>query len=303
MLSSVRRFHLMVGQAVSFAADAGASFRRNGLMTAAAVTTIMVALLVVGTAVLLGLNLSHIAAALEAQVEVVAFLRDGLSSSGLARVQETLAAMPDVASVQFVSRADALGRLRQRVGDNAAFADLESSNPLADSLEVRLVDPARARIVAASISNVSGVDEVTYGAQVLDRLLALTQGVRVLAAVLTLFLSGVALVVVVNTIRLTVIARQREIEIMRLVGATRWFVQWPLLLEGVLEGAVAAGGATVVLAGLYALGAGRVASALPFFPLVSVTSAAESVAIVVAATGTIVGAVGSLIALRRFVVS
>jgi cell division transport system permease protein len=303
MPSSVRRVHLVVGQAVSFAADAGTSFRRNGLMTAAAVTTIMVALLVVGTAVLLGLNLSHMAAALEAQVEVVAFLRDGLSSSGLARVQETLAAMPDVASVQFVSRADALGRLRQRVGDNAVFADLESSNPLADSLEVRLVDPARAPVVAASISNVSGVDEVTYGAQVLDRLLALTQGVRVLAVVLTVFLSGVALVVVVNTIRLTVIARQREIEIMRLVGATRWFVQWPLLLEGVLEGTVAAGGATVVLAGLYALGAARVASALPFFPLVSVTRAVESVAIVVAATGTIVGAAGSLIALRRFVVS
>ena len=108
---------------------------------------------------------------------------------------------------------------------------------------------------------------------------------------------------VVNTIRLTVIARQREIEIMRLVGATRWFVQWPLLLEGVLEGTVAAGGATVVLAALYALGAARVASALPFLPLVSVTTAVQSVAIVVAATGTIVGAAGSLIAVRRFVMS
>ncbi len=303
MASRIRRVYAVVGRAISFAADAGTSFRRNGLMTVAAVTTIMVALLVVGTAVLLGLNLSHVAATLEAQVEVVAFLREGLSSSALTRVQETIVAIPEVASVQFVSRADALGRLRQRLGDSAAFSDLESSNPLADSLEVRLVDPARARVVAAAISDVSGVDEVTYGAQVLDRLLALIQGVRVLAGVLTLFLSGVALVVVVNTIRLTVIARQREIEIMRLVGATRWFVQWPLLLEGVLEGTVAAGGATVVLAGLYALGAARVASALPFFPLVSVTSGVQSVAIVVAATGVIVGAAGSLIAVRRFVTS
>ncbi|HVH31731.1 MAG TPA: permease-like cell division protein FtsX, partial [bacterium] len=189
MPSGIRRVRLVAGQAVSFAADAGTSFRRNGLMTVAAVTTIMVALLVVGTAVLLGLNLSHMAATLEAQVEVVAFLRDGLSPSALARIQETLRAMPDVASVQFVSRAEALGRLRQRLGDSTAFADLESSNPLADSLEVRLVDPARARVVAGALSNLSGVDEVTYGAQVLDRLLALTQGVRVLAGVLTLFLS------------------------------------------------------------------------------------------------------------------
>src|SRR5574337_929373 len=236
MASRVRRVHLVVGQAASFAADAGTSFRRNGLMTVAAVTTIMVALLVVGTAVLLGLNLSHMAATLEAQVEVVAFLRDGLSSSALARVQETLVAMPDVASVQFVSRAEALGRLRQRLGDSTAFADLESSNPLPDSLEVRLVDPARARAVAAAITHMSGVDAVTYGAQVLDR-------------------------------------------------------------------TVAAGGAIIVLAALYALGAARVASALTFFPLVSVTSGVQSVAIVVAATGAIVGAAGSLIAVRRFVMS
>src|SRR6266852_596534 len=124
MASRIRRMYAVVGQATSFAADAGTSFRRNGLMTVAAVTTIMVALLVVGTAVLLGLNLSHIAATLEGQVEVVAFLRDGLSSSALARVQETIVAMPDAASVKFVSRADALGRLRQRLGDSAAFADL-----------------------------------------------------------------------------------------------------------------------------------------------------------------------------------
>ncbi len=297
------RLHIVGNQALSFAADAGASFRRNGLMTVAAVTTIMVALLVVGTAVLLGLNLSHMAATLEAQVEVVAFLRDGLSTSELTRAQQAIGAMPEVASVHFVSRAEALGRLRQRLGEKAAFDDLESANPLADSLEVRVVDPARTRVVAAAVAGVPGIGEVTYGAQVLDRLLALTRGVRMLAGLLTLFLSGVALVVVVNTIRLTVIARQREIEIMRLVGATRWFVQWPLLLEGVLEGATAAVAAVVVLAALYALGAARVAGALPFLPLVPVAAALRAVTIVVAATGTIVGAAGSLIAVRRFVMS
>jgi cell division transport system permease protein len=272
-------------------------------MTVAAVTTIAVALLVVGTAVLLGLNLSHMAATLEAQVEVVAFLHDGLSSAELGRAQQAIEAMPEVASVQFVSRAQALGRLRQRLGEKAAFDDLEAANPLADSLEVRVVDPTRTRVVAAAVAGVPGIDEVTFGARVLDRLLALTSGVRMLAALLTLFLSGVALVVVVNTIRLTVMARQREIEIMRLVGATRWFVQWPLLLEGVLEGAAAAAVAVVVLAALYAIGAAKVAGALPFLPLVPVAAALQAVTIVVAATGTIVGAAGSLIAVRRFVMS
>src|SRR5207249_11586768 len=101
---------------------------------------------------------------------------------------------------------------------------------LHDALPI-LGDPLRTKALAASVADVPGVGEAPYGAQVTDRLLALTRGVRVLAALVTVFLASVALIVVVNTIRLTVIARRREIEIMQLVGATRWFIQWPLLLE------------------------------------------------------------------------
>lgn len=303
MRRRLTRLRILADQAVYFAADAAAGFRRNGLMTVAAVTTVMVALLVVGTAVLLGLNLSRMATALEAQVEVVAFLRDGLSSSETARLQRVVASVPDVASVRFVGRGEALTRLRERLGDAPAFDDLETTNPLPDSLEVQVADPGRTKGVAAAIAGVAGVEEVTYGAQVTDRLLALTRGMRILAGLLTLFLTGVALIVVVNTIRLTVIARQREIEIMRLVGATRWFVQWPLLLEGVLEGAVAAIAATVALVALYALAVTRATGALSFLPLVSVAEALRAAAAGMAATGIIVGAAGSLIAVRRFVTS
>ncbi len=303
MRRRLTRLRILAEQAVYFAADATAGFRRNGLMTVAAVTTVMVALLVVGTAVLLGLNLSHMAAALEAQVEVVAFLRDGLSSSETARLQRVMAAAPGVASVRFVGRGEALARLRERLGNAAAFDDLETTNPLPDSFEVQVADPGRTKAVAAAIAGIAGVEEVTYGAQVTDRLLALTRSVRILAALLTLFLTGVALIVVVNTIRLTVIARQREIEIMRLVGATRWFVQWPLLLEGVLEGAAAAVAAAAVLVAVYTLGVARVAGALPFLPLVPVADALRAAVTGMAAAGVVVGAAGSLIAVRRFVTS
>lgn len=303
MRRRLARLRILGEQAVYFATDAAAGFRRNGLMTVAAVTTVMVSLLVVGTAVLLGLNLSHMAAALEAQVEVVAFLRDGLPSPETARLQRIIAAVPGVASVRFVGRGEALTRLRERLGNAAAFDDLDAANPLPDSFEVQVADPGRTKAVAAALTGIGGVEEVTYGAQVTDRLLALTRSVRILAALLTLFLTGVALIVVVNTIRLTVIARRREIEIMRLVGATRWFVQWPLLLEGVLEGAAAAAAAAAVLAVLYMLGAARAAGAMPFLPLVPVADALRAAVTGMAAAGIVVGAAGSLIAVRRFVTS
>lgn len=294
------RARILVEQTAYFAGEALASFRRNGLMTVAAVTTIVVALLVVGAAIVLGLNLSHLAETLESEVAVVAFLRDGLSSAEINRVERTVAALPGVVSARFVSRSEALLRLRQRLGNAAAFDDLEAANPLPDSFEIRVADPLRSKVLAAAVAEVPGVGETTYGAQVTDRLLALTRGVRVLAAVLTVFLTGVALIVVVNTIRLTVIARRREIEIMQLVGATRWFIQWPLLLEGMLEGTSAAAMATGLLAGIYALGAAGVSSALPFLPLVPATDALRVAATGVCAAGVLVGATGSIIAVRRF---
>ncbi|MDQ7844434.1 MAG: permease-like cell division protein FtsX [Armatimonadota bacterium] len=289
--------------AASFVADAWASFRRNGLMTAAAVTTITVALLVVGTAVLVGLNLEKVARAVEGQVQVVAFLRDGLPPSDISRTRAAVAALPGVRSVRFVGRDAALERLRKQLGGGAAFADLVSTNPLPDSLELTLADPKQAPAVARAAAQLPGISDVGYGGEVVDRLLALTRGVRVLGAALTLFLTAVALVVVVSTIRLTIIARRREIEIMQLVGATRWFVRWPFLIEGVLQGMAAGALASAVLASAYALGIARVQGAMPFLPAASIAEAAGPLIVWVMVTGVAVGGAGSLIAIRRFLAS
>lgn len=290
----------VVEPAASFAADAWTSFRRNGLMTAAAVTTVTVALLVVGSAVLIGLNLARIAAVLEDQVQVVAFLRDRLTAAEAADVRSAASDLPGVASVQFVGRDEALARLQAQLGEGDAFGDLVSTNPLPDSLEVRPGDPQQAPAVARAVAALPGVVEVSYGGQVVDRLMALTRGVRVVAALLTLFLTAVALVVVVNTIRLTIIARRREIEIMQLVGATRWFVRWPFLIEGLLQGAAAAAAAALVLGTIYTVGVLRLQATMPFLPVVAVGDAARPMVLALLASGLGVGAAGSLIAIRRF---
>jgi cell division transport system permease protein len=289
--------------AVSFAADAAAGFRRNGLMTVAAVTTVMVALLVVGAGVLLGSNLARVAAAVEAQVEVVAFLQEGLGADGGRRLRETLTALPGVASAKYVARDEALARLQNHLGDGAAFNDLVKTNPLPDSVELQLTDPSMAPSVAREVSRQPGVSEVTYGGQIVDRVVALSRSVRLVAGLLTAFLAGVALIVVVNTIRLTVIARRQEIEIMQLVGATRWFIRWPFLIEGLLQGAAAAGMAIAILAVIYALGAARLSTSLPFLPLVGPREAIEPLATAVLVGGAGVGVLGSMIAIRRFLVA
>lgn len=295
-----RRSAAFADPTASFAADAWSSFRRNGLMTAAAVTTISVALLVVGSAVLIGLNLARVAAVVEDQVQVVAFLRDRLSAQEAMQVRATVAALPGVTAVQFVGRDEALARLQAQLGDEAAFTDLVRTNPLPDSLEIRPADPRQAPAVARAVAAQPGVVEVSYGGQVMDRLIALTRGVRIIAALLTLFLTAVALVVVVNTIRLTIIARHQEIEIMQLVGATRWFVRWPFVIEGLLQGAAAAVAAGLVLGTVYAVGVLRLQASMPFLPVVAVGEGLRPLMLSVLASGLGVGVTGSLIAIRRF---
>lgn len=282
------------------AREAGTSFRRNGLMTAAAVTTVTVALLTVGIAVAGGLNLRHLAATLNAQVEIVAFVRDGTRAADLKQIEKAIVVTPDVTAVRFVSRAEALAGLQRRLGESPAFADLTAHNPLPDSFEIRVLDAGQTAAVAAAIQGLGGIEEVSYGAQVVDRLIVLTRAMRLMALVLPMALAGVAVIVVTNTLRLTVIARWREIEIMELVGATRWFIRWPFLFEGMLQGLIAAAGAGGLLLAIYALAAARLHSGLPFLPVVPAAQVAGPLLMAVAVCGIVVGAAGSFVAVRRF---
>lgn len=283
-----------------FLREAVTSFRRNGLMTAAAVTTVTVALLTVGLAVAGGLNLSHLAAMLNAQVEIVAFVRDGTSPADAARIQQAIAATPGVSGTRFVSRSEALARLQRRLGESPAFADLTKHNPLPDSFEIRVHDARQTTAVAAAINGQPGIVEVAFGAQVVNRLVAVTRVMRILALLLTVALAAVAVIVVTNTLRLTVIARWREIEIMELVGATRWFIRWPFLLEGMLQGAVAAAVSGGLLIILYAIAVTRLQAGLPFLPIVPAAEVAWPLLATVVVCGVAVGAAGSFVAVRRF---
>jgi cell division protein FtsX len=280
--------------------DAVEGLRRNGLMTAAAVSTIVVALSVAGGGVLVSANLVHLAAILEGQVEIVALLRDGLAPAEQERVAAAVRAITPVRTVTVVSRAAALRRLQRTFGTPSSIGDLLSHNPLPDSIEIRVHDARQVRTVADMVGRVSGVEEVVLGAPVVDRLVALTRAVRAGGAILAALLGAASLLIIVNTIRLAVAARRQEIEIMGLVGATPAFIRGPFVLEGALQGALAAVVATLLLAGGYALLAAGLSTSLPFLPLLAPAAALPVAVATVWILGTAVGIGGSLIGLRRY---
>jgi cell division transport system permease protein len=292
------RQRVAVGQAIL--GDAIGGLRRNGLMAAAATSTIVIALAVAGGGLLASANLVHLASILEEQVEVVAFLRDGLSPARQQRALANVRALPGVRSAVIVERATALRRLQRTLGAPASMGDLLGSNPLPDSIEVRVTDAAQVRAVAAAVQQVAGIDEVVFGTPVVDRLVALTRAVRLAGAALAALLGAAALVIIMNTIRLTVSARRQEIEIMTLVGATAGFIRGPFLLEGALQGAAAALVTTILLTAGYAALTSRASASLPFLPLLPPAGIIPATILAMWVLGVTVGLCASAIGLRRY---
>lgn len=274
--------------------------RRNGLMAAAATVTMAVALSVAGWGMIVSANLVHVASVLESQVEVVGFLRRGLGPAEGKRALEAARSIPSVRSAVLVDKDEAMRRLGRSFGSLARVSKQLPSNPLPDSIEVRVSDARHARTVAGALRDVPGVDEVVFGAPVVDRLVALTRAVRFAGAGIAALLAGAALLIIMNTIRLTVVARRQEIEIMALVGATPGFVRGPFLVEGALQGVAASAVATAIMAAGYVAIAGGATRSLPFLPILEPGAVLPQAVAAVWLLGAAVGFAGSLFGIRRF---
>ncbi|MHB8620676.1 MAG: permease-like cell division protein FtsX, partial [Chloroflexota bacterium] len=204
----------------------------------------------------------------------------------------------DVRSVALVSKDQALQRMRRTLGSKANLLDQVRGNPLPASLEVSLKFASSAPSVARMLRGESVVESVDYKQSVVRRLLAITGFLRLAGGVIVVGLAAIALFI--NTTRIAVYARRQEIEIMKLVGATDWFVRWPFIFEGMLFGLLGA----AITAGLMALGyqpmLHRVSSLLAFLPLTFDPEFLPKLVGVLFAAGLLVGGGGSYISVRRF---
>jgi len=230
---------------------AAQGFWRNPVMSIASTFTIGLMLLLFAFFLATDRGLQAAVGVLESKVELAIFLEDNARVSDVLALRARIEGDPAVSRVDYVTKVQAMARLVDIASRRPDIQIVDtSSNPLQDSLEIKLGHAQDASRVAASLREEIGkgvVSDVVDNPQVVDKLLTITRvlsfgGLAVLAMMLI-----VALFVIVNTIRIAVHARRDEIEIMKLVGATDWFVRWPFILEGMLVGALGAVAATVVV--------------------------------------------------------
>jgi cell division transport system permease protein len=213
------------------------AFRRAPLLSALSITTIAFSLFAFGLFGLVALNIKNALQQVEERVEIRAFVTDGTSVERITATADEIAKFPEVAKVDIVTQEQALDRARKELGE---FKDVFESEFLPASLDVHLKqgfrDPATVRKVADRLRGYEFVDDVRFGEEWITQLYRLRNIAGVAGLALGLAFAAVAIIIIGATIRMAVLARSREISIMRLVGATDAFIRRPFLIEGSIKG-------------------------------------------------------------------
>jgi len=281
------------------------SLKRNRTMSAAAITSVIASLLVIGIFFIIVLNIDYAATKLESQIEMMVYLNDGLSENIVSTMGTEIRSINGVQSVEFISKTVALKNLEKNWGENSYLLEgLDGDNPLPDAFLITLSDPTLASGVAMSVSSISNIEKVVYGKEELAKLLSTTYVLRMSSVVIILILLFISIFIIANTIKLTLYARRREIGIMKFVGATDWFVRMPFIIEGIIVGVIGAATASVILGFAYYYCSGLVKNQMIGFMSISLmpfNQIITSMVMLLITVGIIIGAAGSFVSVRKFI--
>ncbi|HYB27779.1 MAG TPA: permease-like cell division protein FtsX [Solirubrobacteraceae bacterium] len=287
-----------------FLREAIRSMRRSAAPSFAALATVLVTMLVLGVFIPIVQATNGAANSVRGRVEVDVYMNTNATATDDSRVQAELLHLPHVKSVQFVSKQQAYEQQKQ--ADPEAYA-LLGSNPLPDTFHVVPDNPSNVLLVHSEITGSgpgggsidAAINSVSNKQTDTKKILEVTNLVTITAAVLTVLLVVASILLIANTIRLSLYSRRREVEVMKLVGATDWFIRWPFVIEGMIVGSVGA------LLAIIVLGITKIALLDPLASNWTLIAAPRTIAfsllvVVLLGAGALVSAVGSGLSLRRF---
>lgn len=287
-----------------FFAETASNLKRNFLMTVAAISTVTISLLLLGGVLILGMIVKNMTLNWEAKVEISAFLRDDATEGEVNALISDISQMPEVEDegVDYVSKSEAFEEFKERFRSQPELYETLPKDALPASLRIKLIDAGHTEEVAARIEGAAGISDVRFGGEIIKRLLQVNSLLRTITLTMSLVLMVAAAALIANTIRVAIYARRDEIGIMKLVGATNWFIRVPFMLEGVFAALVGALASGAIVLGANSLLFSRMGRALPFLGPVFSFSSGEvaGVLAILVGVGTMVGLVGSTMALRRF---
>jgi len=291
-----------------FFKESTSSMRRNMALTVAAVMVTALSLFILGVVSTMVHTGNGVAADMKERVdEIRVFLKDTVTVEERASIQNFIQKMDEVKSATYISKDDAMREYKIMFKEDPAMLQEIEGNPLPASFRVRMKDPKYNAVVAKRLEtrpevseDASGKKEIKNEQNVVEKVLRITGMVKSIGVLVTIAFGIVAVALVAITIRMAIYSRRKEIGIMKLVGATNWFIRWPFMVEGVIEGFLGAMFAIVVTVILHSTLIERFGKAIGISGLVSGGYTAL-LAFLLCFFGIIIGAAGSAFALRRHI--
>jgi cell division transport system permease protein len=293
-----------------FFREAIRSIRSNAAISVAAIVTVMIAVFILGTFIPSYIYVQNAVNQEKSRLDIQVYISDAATTAQVTNLQQSVTALQThglVKSYVFVSKDQALQKLKSELSDQTIL-NLLPNNPLPASFDVTPSDPGNDAQIATALRGNPAIDTtmpgqgIDYAAKTTNRLLSVAKFIQYTGFVLILVLLIAAVLLIGNTIRLSIFARRREVEVMRLVGATNWFIRWPFVIEGIICGVA---GAVISVAALY------LAKVFVVEPWINNNSdqltknsvstiGFGSLALILILAGGLVGAFGSGVTLRRF---
>ncbi len=283
-----------------FAREAASNIRRNILMALASIVATAVSLVLLGSVLMLYRAVQNITTRWKNDVVINAFIKDDATEAQTTAIRQDIQGYKEVKRIRYVSKKDAYKEFKRMFANRPDLVENVETDTLPASFRVSLVETKSLETVANRIQKLPGIDEVTTAKEEVKKVQTLLSVLYFVVLGASIVLLAAAIVLISNTIRLAIFARRREIAIMKLVGATNWFIRWPFMLEGVVQG---------VCGGLLAIGVLAVAkltlvdwvsNKLPFLPVGIDNSWMIVIYVVVTLIGALIAVGGTLFALRRY---
>ncbi|TCQ06608.1 cell division protein FtsX [Serpentinicella alkaliphila] len=296
MIMKIKTFRYMFKQGII-------GIWRNRGMSLASVTTVAASLMILGVIITLVLNINGVAFMLQNQFDTIqVYLEDEIPVEQITSIGVEIGKIEGIANIEFVSKEQALQTFKNGWGEQGYLLESLESNPLPNSYVIHLEKIENADMVVSELSKLSGIDEVKYYKDIIDNLLRIAQYIRRFGWALISILIVIAMFIISNTIKLTLNARRQEVNIMKYVGATNWFIRWPFIIEGIILGFIGALVSTVIINFTYQsafeLITTRVYVILSSYMILP-TDMLPRVIVMFTVIGCGVGALGSIISLRK----
>ena len=295
-IEKMRAFSYTIRQAFS-------QIARNKNMSTASVFAITAMMLILGLFFTLMVNVNLMAENAEDQFETIqVYLEDTVTAEKALEMTKEIETLDYVADARYITKEEALEIMKGRWGENSYLLDGLVDNPFPATIEITSTDLQYEEVIVKDVEKMRGVEEVKFHQETIDKILTITGYIETGALVLIIILVIVSIIVVSNTIKLTVHAREKEIQIMKYVGATNWFVRGPFLVEGIIRFIASIIAAAIVGVGYYKVVDMFAEKVLIIFSsgMVPFEFIIQNIVIIFVALGVCIGSLGSILSMRRF---